>query len=181
LIESQGRSIPFHRRLTHNIHGTQLYHLEPQLQFLNKVDRVETYKKGKWVEVTPVRIDYLGGFIELPKNLETTKVRISGEAYPIFVIGTLPSFEIYPETREVLVLTGANTSCTLKIVGAAAGYSVSKPLHRAAAFLYIHECLRLSCFIRFEEELRRGPLTWEKVYFTCEDVRIQTAPRPLGL
>jgi len=158
-----------------------MYHLEPQLQFLNKVDCVEAYVKSKWVEVTPTRVDYLGGFIELPKNLETTKVRVSGEAYPVFVIGTLPSFEIYPETREVLALTGASSSCTLKIAGVAAGYSVRKPLREAAAFLYIHECLRLSCSIQFEEELRRGPLTWERAYFTCDNVRIQTAPWPLGL
>jgi len=158
-----------------------MYHLEPQLQFLNKIDCVEAYINNKWVEVTPTRIDYLGGFIGLPKELEATKVRVSGEAYPILVVGTLPSFEIYPETREVFTLTGTDSACTLKVVGSMAGYSVCKSLRKAAAFLYIHECLRLSCFTRFEEELRRGPLVWEKVYFTCENMRIQTAPWPLPL
>jgi len=181
LIESQDRSIPFHRRLTRNIRGTRMYHLEPRLQFLNKIDCVEAYINSKWVEATPTRIDYLGGFIELPKGTEAKKVRVSGEAYPIFVIGTLPVFEIYTETREVFALTGTSSACTLKVVGSAAGYSTCKSLREAAAFLYIHECLRLSCFIRFEEELRRGSLTWEKVYFTCDDVRIQAAPWPLPL
>lgn len=181
LIEPQDRRIPFQRRFARHVRGTQSYYLEPQLQYLSRLDCVEAYVAGKWVEVTPVRVDLLGGYIELPDELETTKVRVTGEAYPIVLIGTLPSFEVYPETREVLTLAGESSACTTQIVGTAPGYTAHKALREAAALLYINETCRLSCFIRFEEELRRGALVWEKIYFTCEDVKVQTAPWPLPL
>lgn len=181
LIEAQDRSIPFHRRFARNVRGTQTYFVEPHIQYLSKLDNVEAYINNRWVEVNPLRVDLLGGYIELPDTTEATKVRVTGEAYPTLLVGTLPSFEVYPETRAVMTLSGEHMACTTAIVGTAPGYSISKPLREAAALLYINETCRLTCFIRFEEELRRGALIWEKIYFTCEDVRVQAAQWPLPL
>ena len=180
-VEPQNRSIEFQNRLARHVRGTQTYLMEPQLQYLNEVKTVEAYVDGKWVSTEPLRVDLLGGLIELPPTLETSRVRVSGSAYPITVVGSLPGFDVHPEVREVSILGGGSALFTPQITGSAPGYSALKPLREAKALLYINECLRLSCFVVFNEPLKRGDLIWEQIYFTCENVCIQAAPFPLPL